>query len=121
MNQSKENYLKTILLLERKNGYARVIDIAEELSVSRPSTSRAVSILKEMKYLTTVEHMIKLTAAGLKKADEVYRRHIVLVNFFIGIGVPESKATQIACSVEHCVDKQTYQLLEKHMMDTKRE
>ena len=44
--ESGENYLETILILHHRNGNVRSIDIATELNFSKPSVSRAVSILK---------------------------------------------------------------------------
>ena len=49
--ESGENYLETILLLERRNGTVRSIDIATELDYSKPSISRAMSILRENGYI----------------------------------------------------------------------
>ena len=51
MNQteSREDYLETILLLMRRNGNVRSIDIANELNYSKASISRAVGILKSNK------------------------------------------------------------------------
>ena len=38
---SKEDYLKAILHLKEKNGYVRATDVAEVLSVKKPSVSIA--------------------------------------------------------------------------------
>lgn len=50
LQESGENYLETILILEKRNGIARSVDVATELGFSKPSVSRAVSILKEGGY-----------------------------------------------------------------------
>lgn len=52
LQESGENYLETILILEKRNGIARSVDVATELGFSKPSVSRAVSILKEGGYVT---------------------------------------------------------------------
>lgn len=46
MHESGENYLETILL-KKRNGQVRSVDIARELGYSKPSVSRAIGILKE--------------------------------------------------------------------------
>ena len=46
MHESGENYLETILVLENRNGSVRSIDIANELDYTKPSVSRAMSILR---------------------------------------------------------------------------
>ena len=47
IQQSGEKYLETILILEKRNGIARPVDVARELGFSKASVSRAVAILKE--------------------------------------------------------------------------
>ena len=49
--ESGENYLETILILEKKNGVVRSIDIATELDYSKASISRAMGILKKANYI----------------------------------------------------------------------
>ncbi len=44
--ESGENYLETILVLTKRNGSVRSIDIAEEMNFTKASVSRAMSILK---------------------------------------------------------------------------
>ena len=50
MHESGEDYIETIYLLKKRNGSVRSIDVAQELGFSRPSVSRAVSLLKENGY-----------------------------------------------------------------------
>ena len=52
MKESAQNYLETILLLEKSNGVVRSIDVAKTLGVTKPSVSRAVGLLKEGGYIT---------------------------------------------------------------------
>ena len=46
IQESGENYLETVLILEKKNGTVRSVDVANYLGVSKPSVSRAMSVLK---------------------------------------------------------------------------
>ena len=39
IQESAENYLETILILQKRHGQVRSIDIASELSFSKPSVS----------------------------------------------------------------------------------
>lgn len=52
MHESGEMYLETILVLKKRKGEVRSIDIARELDFSKPSVSRAVGILKDDKYIS---------------------------------------------------------------------
>ena len=75
MYESGENYLETILMLHQKQGYVRSIDIANELGFTKPSVSRAMSILKNDGYIVVESSgNIVLTEKGSKKANEVYER-----------------------------------------------
>jgi Mn-dependent DtxR family transcriptional regulator len=47
MQESGQNYLETIYLLQRENGQVRSIDVAKALSFSKPSVSRAMGKLKD--------------------------------------------------------------------------
>ena len=49
--ESGENYLETILVLTKRNGSVRSIDIAEEMNFTKASVSRAMSILKRDNYI----------------------------------------------------------------------
>lgn len=111
--ESGEDYLETILILDERTKYVRSVDIAAELGYSKPSVSRAVGILKANGYITVeADGQIKLTKSGLKKAGEVYSRHLLIKRFFADIlGVNQVTAEEDACKVEHVISEETYQRL----------
>ncbi len=111
--ESGENYLETILLLEKKTGYVRSIDVATELGFSKPSVSRAMSILKSDGFISIeTDGQIKLTESGYEKAQNVYERHILIRNFLhIVLGVDKGTSEQDACRIEHIISDETYQRL----------
>ena len=51
IQESAENYLETILVLKKKNGVVRSIDIANDLGVSKPSVSVAMKNLRNGEYI----------------------------------------------------------------------
>lgn len=51
IRESSENYLETILILKKKLGIVRSIDIANELELSKPSVSVAMKNLRENGYI----------------------------------------------------------------------
>ena len=66
--ESGENYLETILILGKRNGSVRSIDIAEEMGFTKASVSRAMSILKRDNYIIMEpDGRILLTKDGQKK------------------------------------------------------
>lgn len=110
MKESGENYLETILILKQRNGMVRSVDIANELSYSKPSVSRAVGILKNAGFIEVeADGNIQLTASGLEKASAIYERHDVITRFLVAtLGVDETIADQDACRIEHVISEETF-------------
>lgn len=106
MYESGENYLEAILMLENIKGTVHSVDVANKLNVSKPSVSRAVTILKKDGYLQDNEGTeLKFTQKGRDKANDVYARHKLLTEFLMMItGVEEEQAEENACRVEHDID-----------------
>ena len=116
IQESAENYLETILVLKKKNGDVRSIDIANELSFSKPSVSVAMKNLRENGYIhMTDQGHITLTQTGQDIADKMYERHIMLSNWLIYLGVDEKTAVEDACKIEHVLSSQSFQAIKKHI------
>ncbi len=114
--ESGEMYLETILILKNKYGYVRSIDIAHEMNYSKPSVSRAISILKEDGYVTNDPHgMILLTDKGLKIAEKIYERHMTLTKYFVWLGVDEETAENDACRIEHIISDETFEKIKDQL------
>ena len=115
MQRSGEDYLEAILVLETKfeSDDVRSTDIAKYLGVSKPSVSRAMSILKNDGYVNMeVYGEVSLTARGRAVAEEVYSRHRMLTFFFRDIlGVEKSTAEHDACLIEHDISSESMQKL----------
>ena len=116
LQESGEMYLETIHVLTKKLGVVRSIDICEEMGYSKPSVSRAMSILKEGGYIVVEKggHII-LTDAGKEVAEKIYNRHTMLTKFLISIGVDEETASEDACKLEHHISDTTYEAIKKHI------
>ena len=108
--ESGENYLETILVLTKKNGSVRSIDIAEAMQFTKSSVSRAMSILKRDNYIIMhPDGSILLTKEGLKKATAVYDRHVTLTRFINEVlGVDVEIAEKDACRIEHIISPETF-------------
>lgn len=112
IHESAEDYLEAILMLRERKGTVRSIDIATELSVSKPSVSVAMKRLRENGYITMDdEGLIFLAPAGQEIAERVYGRHRLLTKFFIGLGVSPAVAAADACKVEHDLSEETFSKL----------
>lgn len=109
LHESGEMYLKTILILSKEKDYVRSIDIAEYMGFSKPSVSRAISILKEENLISVDPRgHITLTDNGEKIASHVYEKHVVLSQILIKIGVSPEVAERDACRIEHVISEETY-------------
>lgn len=114
LQESGENYLETILILEKRNGIARATDVANELNFSKPSVSRAVSILKTAGYVEIGNiNQLLLTASGREIAEHIYERHCILTKYLASIGVDQTTAMQDACRIEHIISEKTFQCIKK--------
>jgi Mn-dependent DtxR family transcriptional regulator len=117
IRESGEDYLETILIIKRRKGCVRAVDIAEERSLSRPSVSRAVSILqKNGLIIIEPDGGIALTAKGREKAENILERHTVISKFFHEVlGVSPETAEADACHVEHALSEETYNKLKDYL------
>ncbi len=118
--ESSENYLETILILQKRNGEVRSIDIANELSFSKASVSVAMKQLRENEYIKMDgEGYITLLEKGMDVADKMYERHIILTKALIKIGVNDKIAAQDACKIEHIISNETFSAIKKILDDNK--
>ncbi len=109
--ESGEDYLETIYKLNEEHGHVRSIDIARELNYSKPSVSRAMSILKERGLIEITDREITLTEEGEKIASNIYERHRYLQGFLQELGVDAQTAEHDACRMEHVLSEDSYRLL----------
>lgn len=112
IQQSAEDYLETMLILQNKYGYIRSIDIAKHLGVTKPSVSYAVKRLRESGYINMESNgPITLTPPGMVIAKRTYERHTALVSFLELLGVENEQAEEDACQIEHVISNDTYQAI----------
>lgn len=117
IHKSAEDYLEMILMLIEHKGYARSIDIAAGLSVSKPSVSYAMKQLRENGYvLMDKDNYITLSAQGEEIARRIYTRHKVLTRFFVQMGVDEATAREDACKIEHDISPATFAAIERNTL-----
>ena len=116
LHESAEMNLETIYTLSQKKNNVRSIDVAESLGYSRPSISRAVSLLKKDGYLLMDDDgFLTLTEAGRAVAEKIYERHTVLTAALIALGVDEQTAAEDACRIEHVISDNSLAAITKHL------
>ncbi len=110
LHRAGEDYLKAILILQKKDGAVRSLDVAEMLNVSKPSVSRAIKLLREGGFLTMNENkLIRLTDAGTEAAEQVFQKHCVLKECLVSMGVDPDTAEKDACRMEHSISHATFE------------
>ena len=109
IHASGEDYLEAILVLQKKMGMVRSIDLARHMGFSKPSISHAVGVLKNGGFLTVDDGFLHLTVIGREIAEKIYERHLFFMEQFIAAGVDQETAEQDACRIEHAISQDTFE------------
>lgn len=118
--ESQEDYLEKILQISQKKESVHAIDIAREMSFSKPSVSVAMNKLKELGYIEiNPKGEISLTPSGLAIAKKTLEKHIILTKMLMYLGVDEKTAMEDACKMEHDISDKTWNAIKKHWDDNK--
>ena len=116
LQESGEMYIESIYVLNKKMGNVRSIDICEHLGYSKPSVSRAMSLLKKGGFVESDGNgYLTLTDAGREVAEKMYQRHTILSEFLIQLGVDEETACEDACKIEHHISDVSFNAIKKYV------
>ena len=100
LQESGEMYLESIYLLSKTND----------------SISRAMGILKKDGYITVdKDGHIHLTELGISVAETMYRRHTILTDWLVAIGVDQETASNDACKIEHVISEKSFNAINKQL------
>ena len=114
LQESGEMYLESIYVLSKEQTHVRSIDISEYMGYSKPSVSRAVSLLKNGGYIQMdEENYITLTESGMEIAQKIYERHTLLSQMLIRLGVSPETAAEDACRLEHAISDESFQAIKR--------
>lgn len=109
LHASGEDYLETILVLEKKLGMVRSVDVARYMGVSKPSVCHAMATLRDGSFLTMDEnHFLHLTDIGREVAETIYERHCFFTEQLIAAGVEPKTAEIDACRIEHVISEESF-------------
>lgn len=114
LHSSGEDYLETILVIQKRKGSVRSVEVAEALNVSKPSVSKAIRLLQNGGFLVMNENKtLTLTDAGREVAERVYDRHCVLKDGLVSLGVDPAVAEQDACRIEHIISRESFDKIKR--------
>ena len=115
IKESAENYLETILILSKKIGAVRSIDVANEMNFTKASISVAMKRLREDEYIIMdADGIITLTDTGKEIASMVYERHQLIAKILIALGVSEDTAYEDSCKIEHDLSQESFKKIKEY-------
>ena len=111
---SGEDYLEAILVLQKKLGMVRSVDVARHMEVSKPSVCHAVATLRDGGFLMMDEgHFLHLTDVGREVAEKIYERHCFFTEQLITAGVDPKTAEADACRIEHTISQDSFEKIRR--------
>lgn len=109
---SGEDYLEAILVLQKKLGMVRSVDVARHMEVSKPSVCHAVATLRDGGVLTMdSDYFLHLTDVGREVAEQIYEKHRFFTDRLIEASVDPETAERDACRIEHMISQEAFERL----------
>ena len=116
--RAAEDYLEAMLMMQKRHGYIRSIDIAEFLGVTKPSVTSTTKRLKENGSITMdKDGLITLTEQGMSIASSMLDRNQTLTRFLMALGVDRETAEADACKMEHDISQTSFEAICRHARD----
>ena len=120
LHASGEDYLEAVLVLQKKRGMVRSVDVARHMEVSKPSVCHAVATLRDGGFLTMdSDYFLHLTDVGREVAEQIYEKHRFFTEMLINAGVDPITAERDACRIEHVISESSFQRLKKTLTEKK--
>ena len=114
--------MEAILVLHKKMGMVRSVDVARHLEVTKPSVCNAVATLRDGGFLTMDEgYFLHLTDVGREVAEQIYEKHCFFTDRLIEAGVDPETAERDACRLEHVISETSFQKLKEAAFSGSRE
>lgn len=120
LHTSGEDYLEAILVIQKKKGIVRSVDVARHMGVSKPSVCHAVATLRDGGFLMMdSDYFLHLTDVGREVAEQIYEKHRFFTEMLINAGVDPITAERDACRIEHVISESSFQRLKKTLTEKK--
>jgi Mn-dependent DtxR family transcriptional regulator len=115
IKSSAEDYLEAIWVLTEKHGRVRSTDLASHMSFSKPTISIIMKKFRDNGYITyDGDRYIRLTEKGAEIARRIHRRHTLLSQVLMAIGVNEKQAYEDACRIEHAISDESFDCIKEY-------
>ena len=114
-SETAEDYTEMIADLIRIAGEARAVDLAKHFGVTGPTVNSIIRrLVRDGLVVSKPYRSIFLTDKGQTLADYCKKRHEIVYNFLIKIGVNSDTAKNDAEGIEHHVSAETLSVFEKY-------
>jgi Mn-dependent DtxR family transcriptional regulator len=111
-SRALEDYLEQIYNLIEAKGYARVVDIAQNLGISQASVTNMIQKLDAEGYLVYERYRgVTLTDDGRRVGKAIAKRHDILERFLTSFGIDQETVHQDVEGMEHHISKSTLKVL----------
>lgn len=120
LHASGEDYLEAVLVIQKKKGMVRSVDVSRHMEVSKPSVCHAVATLRDGGFPTMdSDYFLHLTDVGREVAEQIYEKHRFFTEMLINAGVDPITAERDACRIEHVISESSFQRLKKTLTEKK--
>jgi DtxR family manganese transport transcriptional regulator len=111
-----EDYVELIAEFTERNGEARLVDLSKELGVTKATVNNAIRRLQRDGLVTSQPYRaIFLTDKGEKLAKASRKRHLLVRQLLIALGVDAKTAEVDAEGMEHHVSERTLDAFRKYL------
>ena len=112
-SRAREDYLEQISTLIEEKGYARVVDIAQNLNISQASVTGMIQRMDSDGLVSYEKYRgVILTAEGEKIAIAIIKRHKSLTEFFNLFGLNDEETYQDIEGMEHHMNPNTLRTIQ---------
>ena len=118
--ETAEDYTEMISDLIKETGEARAVDLAERFGVTSPTVNSTIRrLVREGLVESKPYRSIFLTDKGQKLANFCKKRHQIVYDFLLSIGVDKDVAKNDAEGLEHHVSNETLKVFESFSLKHK--
>lgn len=112
--ETAEDYVEAISEVLAEKGHCRVTDLAKRFDVSHVTVTKIIARLQDSGLVSTEPYKpVDLTEAGRRLAAKSRRRHEVVYQFLLAIGVSTITAATDSEGIEHHVSPETLEAMRK--------
>lgn len=120
LKETAEDYTELIADLITQKGEAKTCDIARCMNISHVTALRSIKRLQRDGYVETAPHKpVMLTRKGKRLASFSKKKHVIVLEFLIKLGVPQDVATIDTEGIEHHISPETLRIFENYLSSQK--